>query len=46
MQRYSGGLLHKKLKQEKVSKRLTQIKLGVVVVSENRATFQKKPPGL
>ena len=41
MQRYSGGLLHKELKQEKVSKMLTQIKLGVVVVPENRATFQK-----
>ena len=40
-QRNSGGLLHKELKQEKLRKMLTQIKLGVVVVPENRATFRK-----
>ena len=44
-QRYSGGLLHKELKQEKVSKRLTQIKLGVVVVPDIEQCF-KKTPGL
>ena len=41
-QRYSGGLLHKELKQEKLRKMLTQIKLGVVVVPENRAIVWKK----
>ena len=41
-QRYSGGLLHKELKQEKLRKTLTQIKLGVVVVPENRAIAWKK----
>ena len=41
-QKCSGELLHKELKQEKLRKTLAQIKLGVVVVPENRAIIWKK----
>ena len=40
-QKCSGGLLHKELKQEKLRKTLAQLKLGVVVVPENRAIVWK-----